>query len=124
MDSDHARQLLGAERERLATLLDEEMRVVAAARSGPSEELASYDQHPGDAASDTFEQAKEQSIADSLRAQLAAVDAALRRLEEGSYGHCTVCGSDIPDERLQARPATPYCVTHQSEFGRFARPGR
>lgn len=39
----------------------------------------------------------------------AAIDAALTRIAEGTYGYCTRCGEPIGDERLEALPATPFC---------------
>ena len=44
------------------------------------------------------------------------VDAALRRLDEGTYGRCTVCGKPIPEERLEARPVASLCKQHQREL--------
>jgi RNA polymerase-binding transcription factor DksA len=38
---------------------------------------------------------------------------ALARLDDGSYGRCGDCGSPIPRERLQARPAARFCVRCQ-----------
>ena len=43
-------------------------------------------------------------------AQLAAVDAALERLRDGSYGVCVSCGKRIPVGRLRVRPWTERCV--------------
>lgn len=42
--------------------------------------------------------------------ELAEIDAALKRLEEGSYGICTSCGEPISPARLQARPACAECL--------------
>lgn len=42
--------------------------------------------------------------------QLAEIDAALGRVEDGTYGSCTSCGASIPDARLEARPAAPTCL--------------
>lgn len=55
-------------------------------------------------------------------AELDAVDAALQRIEDGSYGVCTDCGTDIPAARLQAAPETPRCIACQDKFehGRHA----
>lgn len=39
----------------------------------------------------------------------AAIDAALTRISEGTYGYCTRCGEPIGEERLEALPATPFC---------------
>jgi RNA polymerase-binding transcription factor DksA len=45
-------------------------------------------------------------------ADLADVDAALRRLDDGSYGRCELCGGPIDDTRLSALPATRTCADH------------
>jgi len=61
--------------------------------------------------------ASEVDVEDSLHlqaqaeARAQAIDEALQRVEDGSYGTCITCGSSISGERLDALPATPYCVT-------------
>jgi len=45
-------------------------------------------------------------------ATLDAVDAALGRLADGSYGTCATCGAPIAEDRLEAEPATASCGTH------------
>ncbi|WP_344845485.1 TraR/DksA family transcriptional regulator [Nonomuraea dietziae] len=47
-------------------------------------------------------------------AQRGAVVAALRRLDEGSYGECVDCGKQVPEGRLEARPEAARCVQCQS----------
>jgi DnaK suppressor protein len=47
---------------------------------------------------------------------LAAVRAALRRIEDGTYGVCLVDGEPIHETRLEAVPWAPYCLKHQSEL--------
>lgn len=42
--------------------------------------------------------------------ELAAIEAALRRLEAGTYGLCVSCGENIGEGRLRARPAATECV--------------
>lgn len=46
----------------------------------------------------------------NAEAQLGRVRAALVRVEDGTYGKCTRCGIDIPPERLEYMPETPFCV--------------
>ncbi len=41
--------------------------------------------------------------------EIRQIDAALARVEEGTYGECAKCGDDISKERLEALPATPFC---------------
>lgn len=48
-------------------------------------------------------------------AELAAIDAALGRIEAGSYGQCTDCGVSIPAARLQASPEAPRCIPCQEK---------
>lgn len=48
-----------------------------------------------------------------LEARLLEVDAALTRMEVGTYGVCRVCGGAIEDARLHANPAAPTCIAHR-----------
>jgi RNA polymerase-binding protein DksA len=56
--------------------------------------------------------AGEESFALAMRAaaKVADIDRALERIEAGTYGSCTVCGADIPYERLRALPTAETCV--------------
>lgn len=47
-------------------------------------------------------------------AGLAAIDAALKRIEDGVYGMCSDCGIDIPAKRLEAAPEASRCITCQT----------
>ena len=48
-------------------------------------------------------------------AELAAVDAALKRIEDGVYGQCTECGAEIPGARLHAAPEAERCIDCQEK---------
>lgn len=50
------------------------------------------------------------ALENEARAELAAVDAALARLDAGTYGRCTKCGEPISAARLAARPASAECM--------------
>jgi RNA polymerase-binding transcription factor DksA len=78
-----------------------------------SGELSHLDQHAADVGSDTFEREKDFSILEQVEAELADVERALRRLDDGTYGTCDACGAAIADERLAAQPAARFCVGHQ-----------
>jgi RNA polymerase-binding transcription factor DksA len=123
MDTDLARQRLASERERLngvrATFDDEGL--TEQSENDSVGELSSYDQHQADMGTETFEREKDLSILEQVEAELGDVEHALRRLDEGTYGTCEVCGREIPDERLEAMPATRLCLEHQAEAEREVR---
>ena len=48
-------------------------------------------------------------------AELAAVDAALKRIEDGVYGQCADCGVEIPAPRLHAAPEAARCIDCQDK---------
>lgn len=45
----------------------------------------------------------------SAQNEIRAIHAALSRIDEGEYGFCVTCGSEIAPERLDVVPATPFC---------------
>lgn len=55
------------------------------------------------------------AVADIKRRELERMDAALRRLEDGTYGECEGCGTEIDTGRLKARPFATMCVKCRSE---------
>jgi RNA polymerase-binding transcription factor DksA len=118
VESDAARQHLSHEHDRLVRLRTslENEHLHDEPQEDSAAELSHVDQHPADAASDSFEREKEFSILEQVHAELADVDRALRRLDEGSYGSCEVCGDSIGDERLAVMPAARFCVDHQGDL--------
>jgi len=111
-DASDARARLEAERTRVEGLvadlrsegLDEE-------ESEQSGELTHYDQHPADQASDTFEREKDLSILEGLENELAEIEAALQRLDDGTYGVDEVTGEPIAADRLAAYPTARTNIT-------------
>ena len=117
MRDEEAGQKLEAARERLLALKEGQVE-----QSGLDEEqsdstgnLASYDQHPGDAGTETFERTKDLAVGSQIDERLEDIDRALAKLDEGTYGTCEVCGREIDPERLEARPEARYCREHQEE---------
>ncbi len=53
-----------------------------------------------------------------IAAELADVEIALRRLDEGTYGRCELCHGPIDDERLAEQPAARRCGAHEAGPGR------
>ncbi|AHF07683.1 TraR/DksA C4-type zinc finger protein [Desulfitobacterium metallireducens] len=72
-------------------------------------ELSLIDNHPADIATEVYERSRDVAIHDRYMHQVHAIDSALQRWEEGSYGICEHCGKTIPLERLEALPYTTVC---------------
>jgi len=85
-------------------------------------ELSFYDNHPADMGNELFERGKDVALRDQARLQLRQVEEALQRVEDGTYGRCQRCGQAIDEERLEAVPETPYCLTCRREVEKEGRP--
>jgi RNA polymerase-binding transcription factor DksA len=81
-------------------------------------DLSSYGQHMADAGTDTFDRDFALSLVSSEQEALSEVEAAIRRIKNGSYGVCEVTGQPIAKERLLAVPFTRYSAEAQKEIER------
>ena len=72
----------------------------------------SFDENFADSGQVAAEQGEAHSLAASLREQLDAVENALGKLDDGSYGLCERCQKPIPEARLEAMPASRFCIEH------------
>jgi RNA polymerase-binding protein DksA len=79
---------------------------------------SSSDNHLADTASETYEREFDEGLEEDAQDQLREVEAALKRLEEGTYGTCSVCGKTIPVERLEAVPWTTLCIDDARKLAR------
>jgi DnaK suppressor protein len=70
------------------------------------------------AASQVFEQQRDLALRDRNQHHLEQVEAALRRLDEGTFGACVRCGQPIAPERLEAIPWAAHCIGCQRIVGR------
>ncbi len=75
-------------------------------------ELSAYDNHPADIGTETYERGKDIALNENAENLLEEIGIALARMDSGEYGQCAVCGEPIPYERLEAVPATEYCMKH------------
>lgn len=66
--------------------------------------------HMAELGSDNFEQEFTLSLVESEEDTLGLIDAALARIEDGTYGRCVQCDGTIPKARLNAIPYTPVCI--------------
>ncbi len=117
MEHDDARRMLQQEQARLQDVkagFDAE-HLHDESEDDSISELSHLQQHQADVGSETFEREKDFSILEQVEAELHDVQRALQRLDEGTYGICEACNQPIGDERLEAQPATRFCIKHQSE---------
>jgi RNA polymerase-binding protein DksA len=68
------------------------------------------DNHLGDMATATFDRELDYTLEENAEAVLSAIDAALTRIEAGTYGKCQNCGGAIAPERLEAIPWVTRCI--------------
>jgi len=79
-------------------------------------ELSTYDNHPADIGSETFERSKDFALVGQLDRRIRQIDDALTAIDRGTYGTCENCGKDIALERIQAAPETTLCVDCRGEL--------
>ena len=103
-DAAEPRQQLVDEQSHLSTQLHE--------LETESEESMDFDDNFADSGQVAAEQGENRVLATQLREQLDDVERALRKLDDGTYGLCETCGAPIGDTRLEAMPATRFCIEH------------
>jgi RNA polymerase-binding protein DksA len=68
------------------------------------------DNHIGETATATLDREIDYTLGENAEQVLGEIDAALRRIDEGTYGTCMKCGSEIAPERLEAHPWAALCI--------------
>ena len=71
---------------------------------------ATQDNHLAETATATLDREIDYTLEENSIRMLTAIDAALKRMDEGAYGTCTNCGREIPAERLEAYPWASLCI--------------
>jgi DnaK suppressor protein len=108
-DMQSVRDRLATERaqtlQHLADLTHDFDAVVAASRDTNAD-----DEHDPEGATIAFERSQIEALARQAEHHLAEIDAALTRVETGTYGTCEVCGRPIGEPRLEARPTARVCI--------------
>jgi DnaK suppressor protein len=107
------------------TLLEERRRVQAALQNLHDEtsgnlyedagEETAYDNHLADTATETYDRELDYTLEENSEHVLAEIDAALVRIDDGTYGTCTNCQKQIPEERLEALPWATLCIDCQRD---------
>jgi RNA polymerase-binding transcription factor DksA len=75
------------------------------------------DNHLGDTATATFDRELDHGLEEGAQQTVSEIDAALVRIEDGTYGVCEICGKSIGEERLAAIPWTRHCIDDARKLG-------
>ena len=81
-------------------------------------DLSAYGQHMADAGTDTFDRDFALSLVSSEQEALSEIDAAIKRIRDGTYGICEITAKPISKERLLAVPFTRYSAEAQKQIER------
>jgi RNA polymerase-binding protein DksA len=115
LDTDRFRDALLEERQRVQAALDNLHEENPGSITDETGEDAVFDNHIADTATVTYDRELDYTLEENAEHVLADIDAALQRIEDGSYGTCTNCGRQIAPERLEARPWATLCIDCQRQ---------
>jgi RNA polymerase-binding protein DksA len=110
-DLEHFRAQLLEERERVQNAIAHLRADHPGSLDDEIEEVnASADSHLGGTASATVNREIDYTLGENSEQILGEIEAALGRIEDGTYGICTACGREIGAERLEAKPWASLCI--------------
>jgi DnaK suppressor protein len=110
IDTDEFRTILTDRRERVVRAIEHLHDQHPGSMEEETGELARTDQHLADVATATFDREFDLGLEEDAEEVLAAIDEALTRIEDGTYGICARCGSEIAPERLRAVAYATLCI--------------
>jgi RNA polymerase-binding protein DksA len=109
IDTEHFRMRLLEERKRVQEAIDYLHEENPGSIQDETQD-STADNHPGDMATVTFDRELDYTLEENEGRLLQAIDAALTRMDDGSYGACVSCGQPIGAERLEALAWTTQCI--------------
>ena len=109
VDTEHFKQRLLDERARVQEALDYLHEENPGSMEDETQEIPS-DNHPADYASITVDREIDYTLEENEERVLVAIDDALKRIDDGTFGTCRSCEHQIALERLEALPYTTHCV--------------
>jgi RNA polymerase-binding transcription factor DksA len=113
---------LAKQRERLLRLGEKLSEEIHQLTTEACEETPTYSMHPADAATDSFDRDLVLGLASFGQEGLYEIEAALKRIEDGTYGVCELTGEPIPWERLEAIPWTRFSLEAEKQLEGNIRP--
>jgi DnaK suppressor protein len=109
LDLDRFRQALEDERDRLQQAREAVHHDGSLLEETGDLAIGSGD-HIADSASETYMRELDEGLEENADHLLDEIEAALRRIDDGSYGLCSACGREISVERLEAVPYATLCI--------------
>jgi RNA polymerase-binding protein DksA len=113
IDTDRFQRLLEEERGRVKAAIDNIHHEHPGSISDETGEDAVFDNHLADTATETYDRELDYTLEENSEHVLGDIEAALKRIGDGTYGQCSNCGKQIPEERLEARPWATLCIDCQ-----------
>lgn len=109
LDTEHFKSVLSEERARVSAALEHLHESNSSSLEEETEE-ETYDNHLADSATATLNREIDYTLEENSEHVLAAIEEALKRIEEGTFGMCGRCGRPIAVERLEAIPYVDRCI--------------
>jgi RNA polymerase-binding protein DksA len=111
MDTEQFRDALLDERRRVEHALAALRHEHSGSLDQEVEEIgATNDNHLAETATATLGREIDYTLGENSEHVLSAIDAALKRIDDGTYGTCVTCGEEIRRERLEASPWASHCI--------------
>ena len=111
VDTARFEQILREERQRVCDAISYLHEETPGSLEDETEEIiGGSDNHLGETATATLDREIDYSLEENSEQVLRAIDVALRRIDEGTYGICETCGQPISEERLEAIPYATQCI--------------
>jgi len=109
IDTGRFREELVQERKRVLDAIENLREEHAGSMEDETQEIQS-DNHMGDVATEVVEREIDYTLGENSEHVLQAIDKALEKIENGTFGTCENCGQPIADERLAAIPYATQCI--------------
>ena len=111
LDTERFRTILVDERQRVLDAISYLHEETPGSLADETEEIVgAADNHPAETASATLDREIDYTLEENSEHVLSEIEAALERIEAGTYGTCRTCGQPISEERLEAIPYATQCI--------------
>jgi RNA polymerase-binding protein DksA len=111
VDTTRFEQILREERQRVQDAISYLHEETPGSLEDETEEIiGNSDNHLGETATATLDREIDYSLEENSEQVLRSIDAALQRIDDGTYGICATCGQPISEERLEAIPYATQCI--------------